>query len=251
MAIKIKSTKDITSDGANILIYGESGVGKTYLIKDLKNSIVVSADKGLLTLKKFDIPYIDVNNMQDINDAYELVKKSNYDHIVLDSLTEIAESVMFELKEKKLDGTARKDKRAAYGDLADLFGVMIRKFRDIRGKNTIFICKMKYIYELSPSGEEILIGYGPMIPGKVLPHGIPYLTDEVFAYIKDRKGRFFLTEGDRKYPAKDRSQALEAKEYEPNLQSIIDRVLENSKETKPEINPEIKRKENGRVTRCI
>ncbi len=236
MAIKIKSTKDITSEGANILIYGESGIGKTFLIKDLRNVIVISADKGLLTLKKFDIPYIDINNMQDINDAYELVRKSGYDHIVLDSLSEIAESVLFELKLKKnASGEVRKDKRNSYGDLADLFGIMIRKFRDIKGKNTIFICKLRPYYDT----EDDIIGYGPLIPGKVLPHGIPYLTDEVFCYMKDKRNkRYFLTEGSRKYPAKDRSQALAEKEHEPNLNDIINRVLESSKEEKT----------NGRTT---
>jgi len=226
MAIKLKSTKNITADGANIVIYGESGVGKTYLIKDLRNVIVLSADKGLLTLKKFDVPYYEIDTMDDINDAYEAVRKSNYDHIVLDSLTEIAENVLFELKEITLDGKERKDKRAAYGDLADMFGVMIRKFRDIKGKNTIFICKMRHFY----NEDDVIYRYGPMIPGKVLPHGIPYLTDEVFAYIKDRKGRYFLTEEYRKYPAKDRSQALLKEEREPNLNDIINRILDNTKE---------------------
>jgi len=226
VAIKLKSTKNITADGANIVIYGESGVCKTYLIKDLRNVIVLSADKGLLTLKKFDVPYYEIDTMDDINAAYEAVRKSDYDHIVLDSLTEIAENVLFELKEKTLDGKERKDKRAAYGDLADMFGVMIRKFRDIKGKNTIFICKMRHFYD----EDDIIYRYGPMIPGKVLPHGIPYLTDEVFAYIKDRKGRYFLTEEDRKYPAKDRSQALLKEEREPNLNDIINRVLDNTKE---------------------
>jgi len=65
-----------------------------------------------------------------------------------------------------------------------------------------------------------------MMPGQVLPHGLPYLTDEVFAYTMDRKGvRCINTAADRKYPAKDRSGRLEAKEVNPNLQEIINRVL--------------------------
>lgn len=228
MAIKIKSTKNVSADGANIVIYGEAGVGKTTLISHLKNAIILSADQGLLSLSKFDIPYIEIANMNDIDDAYNLVRKSEYAHIVFDSLTEMAEVVLYEMKEGK------KDKRQAYGELADAFGVMIRKFRDIKGKNTIFLAKVKHIID----DEGSVIGYEPMMPGRVLPHGLPYLTDEVFAYVMDRKKmRYFITSAERKYPAKDRSGNLNEKEWEPNLNDIINRVLSIKKE-----------KDNGRVT---
>jgi len=216
MAIKIKSTKDVTAEGANMVIYGESGVGKTTLVSHLDNAIILSAEQGLLSLSRFDIPYIEIENIDDVQEAYEYVKKSDYDNIVFDSLTEIAEVVLYEMKEGK------KDKRQAYMELADAFGVMIRKFRDIKGKNIIFFCKQKYIYD----EDGMIVSFAPMMPGRVLPHGLPYYVDEVFSYQMDRKGtRFFLTAADRKHPAKDRSGNMEAKEMDPNLNDIIKRVL--------------------------
>jgi len=225
MAIKIRSTLDVSADGANIVIYGESGVGKTTLIGHLPRPFVLSADKGLLSIADKDIPYIDIENMQDIDDAYSYIKKNidKYDNIVFDSLTEIAEVVLFEMKED------RKDKRQAYGELADAFGVMIRRFRDISGINTIFLAKRKHII----NEDNELVGYEPMMPGRVLPHGLPYLTDEVFAYVLDRKGtRSFHTTTARKYPAKDRSGKLNPIEVAPNLGEIIDRLLSKNSEPK-------------------
>ena len=216
MAIKVKSTKDVTADGANIVIYGESGVGKTTLVSHLDNAIILSAEQGLLSLSKFDIPYVEITDINDVDDAYNFVKKSDYDHIIFDSLTEIAEVVLYVMKEGK------KDKRQAYGELADAFGVAIRKFRDIKGKNTIFFAKMKHIYD----EEGNVVAYSPLMPGRVLPHGLPYLVDEVFCYRMDRKGdRFFQTAAERKYPAKDRSGNLESVEKAPNLNEIINRIL--------------------------
>ena len=216
MAIKIKSTKNVTANGANLVIYGESGVGKTTLVSHLENAIILSAEQGLLSLSKFDIPYIEIENIADVQEAYEHVKNSDYDNIVFDSITEISEVVLYEMKEGK------KDKRQAYGELADAFGVMIRKFRDIKGKNTIFFAKQKYIYDEDGN----IISFAPMMPGLALPHGLPYLVDEVFSYQMDRKGaRFFQTAADRKHPAKDRSGNLDAKEMDPNLNDIIKRVL--------------------------
>ena len=216
MGIKIKSTKDVTAEGANIVIYGESGVGKTTLVSHLENAIILSAEQGLLSLSKFDIPYIEITDIADVDEAYNYVKKSEYDHIIFDSLTEIAEVVLYEMKEGK------KDKRQAYGELADAFGIAIRKFRDIKGKNTIFFAKMKHIYD----DDGNVVAYAPLMPGRVLPHGLPYLVDEVFCYQMDRAGkRFFQTVADRKHPAKDRSGNLKNPETSPNLSEIIERIL--------------------------
>jgi len=121
MAIKIKSTKGVTANGANIVLYGESGVGKTYLISTLDRPFILSADEGLLTISDSEIDYVEIGCMQDVDDAYNYILKNidMYDNIVFDSLTEMAESVLYEMKEGK------KDKRQAYGELADAFGVMI------------------------------------------------------------------------------------------------------------------------------
>ena len=221
MPINIKSTKEVSADGANIVIYGESGVGKTTLISHLSDAIILSADKGLLSISDFDIPYIEINDMQDVDDSYVYIKKNleKYEHIIFDSLTEIAEVVLFEMKEGK------KDKRQAYGELADAFGVMIRRFRDLQGINTIFLAKRKHIVD----EEGQVIGYEPMMPGRVLPHGLPYLTDEVFAYVMDRKGeRSFITSAQRKYPAKDRSGRLDITEKSPNLNDVINKLLKRA-----------------------
>lgn len=216
MAIKIKSTKDVTAEGANIVIYGESGVGKTTLISHLDNAIILSAEQGLLSLAKFDIPYLEIKNIDDVQEAYDYCRKSEYSNIVFDSLTEIAEVVLYELKENK------KDKRQAYGELADAFGVLIRKFRDIKGKNIIFFAKMKHIYD----DEGNIVAYSPMMPGRVLPHALPYLTDIVMVYKIDRKGeRALYTVADRRFPAKDRSGNLDAVIKNPNLKDIINKVL--------------------------
>ncbi len=215
MAIKIKSTKNAADNGAKIVIYGDSGVGKTKLLATAPNPIIISSEKGLLSLSDFDIPYIEVKTLEDVQDAYAYCKKSEFNTVCVDSVTEVAEEVLAIMK------VGKKDKRQAYGELAEALGSLIRNFRDIDGKNIILNAKEKPIYD----EDDNIIGYVPMMPGRVLPHGLPYLVDEVFPYQMDRKGvRFLQTAKDRKRPAKDRSGRLPERIDNPNLTEIINLI---------------------------
>lgn len=222
MPVNIKSTKDVAVDGIKLVIYGGSGVGKTSLAKGLPRTIILSAEHGLLSLQDYDIPYIEVNTLKDVDDAYKFLKNNDdYDNIILDSVSEIAESV---LTKHKSDPDI-KDGRQVYMKLADSMGAMIRNFRDLKGKNVVLIAKMKRIEDESTG----IVTFTPWLPGQVLPHGLPYLVDEVFAMHIDRKGeRYLQTSADRKYPCKDRSGRLDAKE-QPNLAEIFEKIKSKTK----------------------
>ena len=228
MAVNIKSTKNVAVNGVKLVIYGGSGVGKTSLAKNVPDSIILSAEQGLLSLQDYDIPYIETNTLADINDAFKFLKDdTKYETIFLDSVTEIAEAVLTKHK----DDPELKDGRQAYMKLAESMGAMIRHFRDLKGKNIVMIAKMKRVEDES-SG---IVTFTPWMPGQVLPHGLPYLVDEVFAMQIDRKGeRFLQTNADRKFPCKDRSGRLEAKE-QPDLAAIFKKITTKHKpETKEE-----------------
>lgn len=215
MAIKIQSTKDVAVDGVKCVIYGDSGVGKTVLCSTAPNPIILSAERGLLSLARQDIPFIETKTIEEIGEAFKYCVESDYETICLDSLSEITEAVLGEFKKQVADG------RQAYMKLSESVGNMIRNFRDIKGKNVIFVAKSKRI-EDEDTG---IITYEPYLPGKVLPFNLPYLVDEVFCMRLDNKGvRYLQTQADRKYPCKDRSGVLEGKE-EPDLSKIIAKIV--------------------------
>ena len=185
---------------------------KTSLLATLKNQFIISAESGLLSISKHDIPYCEVKTIDDMNDAYQYALKCKEETICLDSISEIAENILFQLKTAANKKAGHKpDPRPAYMDLADQVGNLIRNFRDIPKKNIVMLSKEIPVYE---EDSENIIGYKPMLPGRVLPHGLPYHFDEVLAYQIDRKGkRFFQTSANRKRPAKDRSGNLDLEEY--------------------------------------
>lgn len=222
MAINIKSTKDVTTSGIKCVLYGGSGTGKTVMSATAPNPIIISAEKGLLSLADHDIPYIEVDTVKSIGEAYKYCVESEYETIVLDSLSEITVTALSEFKKTMIaeSSSGKIDARQAYGKIAESIGTMIRNFRDMDGKNVILIAKERR-YEDEDSG---IVTFEPYMPGKVLPFDLPYLVDEVFCLQISRKGeRYVQTLADRKRPCKDRSGKLDDNEH-PNFTDIFNKI---------------------------
>jgi hypothetical protein len=225
MAVKLVSTRDSAHlSGLKFLIHAPSGAGKTTLSSTTgESTIIISAESGLLSLSGFDIPAIEVKTLEELYEAYAFVADSEqgqqFSWVVLDSISEIAEVVLN--AEKK---TAR-DPRQAYGALAEKMTDLIRAFRDLPGRNVVFLCKQEKIKD-EQSGA---ILYAPSMPGNMLKQGIAYFFDFVGALRVEKDGegnptRWIQFRRDFSFEAKDRSGVLEMFEP-PNLRTIADKVL--------------------------
>jgi hypothetical protein len=210
MAVKLGSTKDAASNGIKLLVHAPAGAGKTKLCATTgAPTIIISAEAGLLSLRGFDIPTLEVATLDDVHEAYAYVlAHPEFEWVCLDSISEIAEVVLN--NEKK----TAKDPRQAYGALAEKMTDLVRAFRDLPGRNVYMSCKQDKVKD-EQSGA---ILYSPSMPGNNLKQGISYFFDEVMALrlVVDAEGqtqRWLQTARDFQYEAKDRSGALEA--YEP------------------------------------
>jgi hypothetical protein len=229
LTVKLQSAKQLTgARGVKMLVYGKAGVGKTVLCATAPAPIILSAEAGLLSLRKVitetgkDMPVAIINNMKDLYEVYEWLKSSNeakqFKTICLDSITEIAEVVLS--KEKAV---GKRDARLAYGGMIDQVNDLLRSFRDLSKQHVYFSCKLETI---RAEGGEIY--YQPMMPGQKLGMQLPYIFDEVFAYIigtspTGEKYRALRTAPDIYYEAKDRSGMLDELEY-PDLSNIIRKI---------------------------
>lgn len=221
MAINIKSTGNLASNGVKMLVYGAAGSGKTTLIKGLPNPIVLSAEGGLLSIQDADLPYIEIASMEDLREAFAWCKDSaeaaQFASVALDSISEVAEVVLHHELRKSKDG------RAAYGEMNTTMAEIIRAFRDLPGRHVLMTAK------LEKSADEMgRMLYNPGMPGKSLTQGLPYFFDEVLALRveKDAEGttqRALMCDSDGLWLAKDRSGKLEAWEA-PDLGAIIAKI---------------------------
>lgn len=221
MAINVKTTGSLSANGVKVLCYGAAGAGKTSLIKTLPNQIVLSAEGGLLSIQDADLPYIEINDMATLQEAYKWLTESadakGFQSVALDSISEIAEVVLN--AEKK----ATKDPRQAYGAMQEQMADIIRAFRDISGKNVYMSAKLEKTQD-----EQGRMLYSPSMPGKSLTQGISYYFDLVLALRveKDAEGntqRALMCDSDGLWLAKDRSGKLAAWEA-PDLGAIIAKI---------------------------
>jgi len=217
MSIQLKNTGDLHDHGLKVLVYGQAGCGKTTLAKTLPKPVVLSAEGGLLSLKDDNIPFIEIKSMTDLHEAFSWLEDSDeFESVVLDSISEIAEVVL--AHEKKIN----KDGRAAYGEMDVQLSEIIRAFRDL-DMHVLMTAKLE-----KQQDEMGRMLYFPSLPGNKTAQKLPYFFDEVLALRieKDDEGktqRALMCDSDGLWLAKDRSGRLDAWEA-PDLGEIIAKV---------------------------
>jgi len=218
--LKLSSTKSKVQH-VKMLCYGDSGTGKTYLCRTAPRPVIISAEQGLLSLADVDIPVLEVRTLADVEEAYKHVAASKeYDTICIDSLSDLAESLLLELKE---DPKFR-DPRQAYGQMADEMSRLTRMFRDIPNKHVYVIAKQIRVSDEATGAQT----YEPMIPGKSFAANVSYFFDLVVALRIGKREketyRYLQTQPSIQYRAKDRSGKLAAQE-EPNLAALFKKIV--------------------------
>lgn len=235
MSIKFETVEEAIEDnGVKILTAGMAGSGKTVLCATAgMSTIIISAEAGLLSLKKFlkvkpdfkkFIKIITIKSFKELEETLEMLEDNVQlaDWLMLDSVSEIAEQILSSEKKES------KDPRKAYGNLTDKMLDQMRSFRDLPGYNVHMTCKM--VREVDSDTERTR--FVPSFPGRQVGPAIPYLFDEVFALRveeeEDDDGdvteyRTLQTNRDVHYEAKDRSGELEQFE-KPNLYKILYKI---------------------------
>lgn len=237
----IKNTKELSQGPIKVLVYGESGSGKTSLAKTLpgapKDVLVVSAESGLLPLKDSGIDYIDITRDQEnallprekrldvLLEAYKYLltdeAKSKYKWVVIDSLSEIQQCLMEALRLKHLNS---KDNFAVYRDNLEKMSSIVKMFRDLPSFNVLMICLSER--DKDDNGK---IFQNFALTGKIASL-IPQFFDQVMYLVADNEGKrlLFCDKTDKVF-AKDRSGRLNKIE-DANMDVIVAKIREEKKD---------------------
>jgi len=190
----------------NMLIYGEAGVGKTWLagsaarVPSMRNVLYLDAEAGRATLREHpDVEILGTRNWQSYIDVYNALKAGahSYHTVVLDSLSEMAEQckdqVMLEMKADPENDQRDPDIPSIreWGKLQVRMLRMIRLFRDLP-MNVIFIAHAERVQLKTGKFK-----WMPLLNGK-LQMKLPQIPDIVlFMYNQEVDGeqkRLVLTQ---------------------------------------------------------
>jgi hypothetical protein len=174
--MKIESTKNLVNKAVSICVYGKTGTGKTHLASTIpEKALILNADKGVLTLRKYDIDYVTALAWKDVDSFMKFIGteecSKKYKWIVFDSMTTIADMLLLHLKNDK--GMKGFD---LWNEYTEKLGQMIRFIRDQEVYSTLSIYES--VEEKDANG---IVSHGFGLSGEKLANRIPYFYSNVFS----------------------------------------------------------------------
>lgn len=238
----ITSTKDISVGRLKILVFGDSGVGKTTLAGTMPpKTLIFSMESGLLSLGDKDISVFDVTT----NDKGEIIPRGNrqdrmtegflylstkdarekFDNIFIDSLSEISDNLYERLK---LKFPERKDGLNLWEEHKTEMRKTIRAFRDLPGYNVVFTA-----LETKIQDDNSRLFIGPYVQPKSMSEELPKYFDfvhrlEVVEAADKSKARMLRTQPTETIRAKSRTNAnIKLNDLEPaNLSALFNKITQ-------------------------
>lgn len=228
------------SNYLNILVYGESGVGKTALggsaddVPDLRPVLVVDFEGGTESLvrRNPEVDQVRVTTWDEMQKVYdELLRgKHGYQTVMLDSLTEVQKFNMYNIMQDLIKEHAERDpdvpSMREWGKNLEQIRRYVRAFRDLP-MNTIFTALAKNDKN-DFTGKVTTM---PSLSGKMAHEVSAFLDIVAYYYIKrikkdgeDVEKRLLLTAKTESIIAKDRTQTLPQVIEDPTMQKLFDAI---------------------------
>jgi hypothetical protein len=225
----------------NLMVYGDSGVGKTLLagtaafVPELSPVLFVDVEGGTLTLNQFDstvdIDVIRVDKWVNLQKVYDDLYngKHPYKTVVIDSLTEMQKLAMNDLlgAGSKIDPASSMPEYKDWNINTEQMRRLVRAFRDLP-INTFFSCLA--MDQQDPRRESVFIKKPALT--KKLANEIPAFFDIVFyMYVKEmREGpnkRLMQTDKSDRVVAKCRVQGVPTILEDPTMELLYDLLIRN------------------------
>lgn len=216
----------------NMLIYGESGIGKTRLagsadaVPQLRRILLIDVEGGTLTLRDTfpDVETVRVKSWQDMQRVYEALFDGKHDFttLIVDSLTEVQkmsmDGIMRKLVEEFEERSAEVPGLREWNINLEQTRKFVRAFRDLP-MNTIFTALLK----TDKNPRTGAIKRKPSLSGKLADEISGFLDIVVYLYAKEidqENKRILLCGQTEDTVAKDRSNNLPLTMEDPTMAKI-------------------------------
>lgn len=228
----------------NILIYGDSGIGKTTLagsadeVSDLHPCLILDFEGGTESLvRRFpNVDQVRVTSWKEMQAVYDELHRGQhgYKTVILDSLTEIQKfnmyQIMTDLVADKTDRDLDVPSMREWGKNLEQMRRFVRAFRDLP-MNAIFTALKKD----DKNDRTGMVTTKPSLSGKLADEVAAFLDVVVYYYMKQvvvdgekQDKRLLLTTKTETIIAKDRTGQLPAVIEDPSMQKLFDFVNGNT-----------------------
>jgi hypothetical protein len=225
----------------NLLVYGESGVGKTILsgsadaVPEMRPVLHIDIEGGTLSLANThpDVNVVRVENWDQMQAVYDELHsgRTEYRTVVLDSLTEIQKFSMYNIMQRVVAADPGRDpdipSMREWGKNIEQIRKLVRAFRDLP-MNSIFTALAKSDKDTRTG----TISKKPYLSGKLSDEVAAFLDVVVYYYVKNVKEddktvqkRLLLTAATDNTVAKDRSGKLPMILEAPTMQTIYEYTI--------------------------
>ena len=223
----------------NMLVYGNSGMGKTRLggsadaVPSMRKVLIVDVEGGTLTLTHShpNVDIVRVETWKEMQAVYDELYAGNtgYNTVVLDSLTEIQKfnmyDVMSDLKRQNPERSVDVPSMREWGINLEQMRKFVRAFRDMP-VNTIFTALAKE----EKNAKTGMVHKKPSLSGKLADEVAAFLDIVCYMYVKEIDGemrRMLLTTSTDEYVAKDRTGKLPLVIPDPTMTEIYKHIESN------------------------
>lgn len=234
----------------NILVYGDSGTGKTTLagsadeVPEMRPVLFIDVEGGTESLRNSypDVETVRVQTWKDVQNVYDALLEGDlkYRTVVLDSVTEIQKfnmyNIMSELTQKKPDADPDIAGMREWGKNIEQMRRFVRAYRDLP-MHTIFTA-LDRVEKNQKTGISL---HMPSMSGKLAGEVAAFLDIVTYYYVKaigsgdeTEYKRLLLTQKTDEYTAKDRSGRLPMVIEYPTMKSLYDLMYNQTEQTELE-----------------
>jgi hypothetical protein len=228
------------SEFFNMLVYGESGVGKTTLagscveVPEMRPAIFLDIEGGTLSLRDRypEVEKVRIDSWDDLVEVYKQLSANptKYKTVVLDSISELQEfgmdEIMFRaIKKAEDEGDVRDPDLPSIGEhgkSANRMRKVIRRFRDLP-MNTIYTALERV--DIDPKRRKFI---KPQVSPKLSGQLAGFLDIVLYLYKKEVDGeikRVILSSATDEVTAKDRTNRLPETIVDPTMSVIYDYAM--------------------------
>jgi len=240
------------NESINLMVYGDSGVGKTPLAGKAPNSVFLSTEKGTISAKRFGSKskLIRCHTWERLEAAIDYLEAnpSEFDWAIVDSATKMQQLLLrYLLKNNVEDGKKMADLDVPQIQDHQKWQNMYKRFIDRLidlDVNVIFVATA--MHKEDAEGDDLVL---PDIQGKdyaiaqyacAQMDGVYYLATQTNKKTEQPEW-FLLTKSRPPYFAKDRFNALPPVLRRPDMADIIEAILESGEADQPNKNVEKRR----------